>query len=45
MCNHIWKKVNDTKVCIRCGLTVLWPSGEIIFDRKLPDSNRKKGSK
>lgn len=46
MCNHIWKKVNDVRVCVRCGLTVNRLTGELIFDRRLADvGNRKKGSK
>lgn len=47
MCGHIWKKVNDVRVCQRCGLTVRLYDGNIIFDRKLPSmaSRKGKGSK
>ena len=39
MCNHIWKVVNDVRVCLRCGLTVSRFDGSIVgFDRKLPDA-------
>lgn len=38
MCNHIWKMVNDVRVCLRCGLTVSRFDGKpIAFDRKLPN--------
>lgn len=43
MCNHIWKTVNDLRVCLRCGLTVRRVDGEIMFDRKLPVISCKKG--
>lgn len=41
MCGHVWKKYNDTWVCVRCGITKL-PDGKIIFDRKLPNYKSKK---
>ena len=41
MCNHIWKIVNDVRVCVRCGITVSRIDGQIIFDRKLPDVTKK----
>lgn len=43
MCNHIWKKVNDVRVCLRCGMTVRLLDGAILFDRKLPNIGNKKG--
>lgn len=44
MCNHIWKEVNDVRVCLRCGLTVRKLDGAVVgFDRKLPGMLRKKG--
>lgn len=44
MCKHIWKKVNDVRVCLRCGLTVRKLDGAVIgFDRKLPNILRGKG--
>ena len=36
MCNHIWKIVNDVRVCLRCGLTINRFDGSVLFDRKLP---------
>lgn len=33
-CPHIWKKVNDVSVCVRCGLTRTY-DGRILFDRRL----------
>ena len=43
MCNHIWKTVNDLRVCMRCGLTVRKYDGKIMFDKKLPDMMSRKG--
>lgn len=43
MCNHMWKDMNDVRVCLRCGITVRRLDGAIIFDRKLPNINGKKG--
>ena len=34
MCNHIWQRVNDVRVCMRCGLTTTY-DGKILFDRKI----------
>lgn len=46
MCNHVWKTVNEWRVCMRCGLTVNKYSGRPIFDRKLPNIIRiKEGRK
>ena len=33
-CPHIWKKVNEVKVCVRCGLTRTY-DGRILFDKAL----------
>jgi len=41
MCNHIWKTVNDVRVCLRCGITMRRLDGKIMFDRKLPDVVKK----
>lgn len=41
MCGHIWKKVNDVYICVRCGLTKTY-DGRILFDRKLPNYKSKK---
>ena len=45
MCNHLWKIVNDVRVCVRCGLTASRFDGKIIFDRKLPNRLQKGGEK
>lgn len=45
MCSHTnTHKVNDVKVCLNCGMTVL-PNGKIIFDRKITNYNPKKQKK
>lgn len=41
MCNHIWKTVNDVRVCQRCGLTVRRLDGKVMFDRNLPNAAQK----
>lgn len=44
MCKHIWKDVNDVRVCLRCGLTMRKLDGAVIgFDRALPNYLREKG--
>lgn len=45
MCNHIWKTINDVRVCLRCGMTVRRFDGGVIFDRKLPDNAKKDGKR
>lgn len=47
MCSHVWKKINDCFVCMRCGITRIQGDNKVIFDRKLPNykSNKKKGGK
>lgn len=44
MCNHEFMKVNDVRVCTKCGLTFT-DSNKVIFDRKLPNYGRKKRGK
>ena len=45
MCTHSnTKKINDVRVCLNCGLTVL-PDGSVYFDKKLPNYRRKKAVK
>lgn len=41
MCNHVWKKVEDVHVCLRCGLTRT-PDGKYIFDKKITNYRPKK---
>ena len=36
MCAHEWKKVNDTWICMRCGLTRL-EDGFILYDKYILD--------
>lgn len=38
MCNHIWRTINDVRVCQKCGLTVRRLDGAVVFDRKLSDA-------
>lgn len=33
-CSHIWVRVNDIKICRKCGLTIL-PDCRAIFDKNL----------
>ena len=40
VCNHVWKKVNDVHVCVKCGLTRTY-DGKILFDRKLANKVKK----
>ena len=45
MCSHTnTQKINDVKVCLSCGMTIL-PNGKIIFDRKIVNYNPKKKRK
>ncbi len=43
MCNHDWVKVNDVRVCQKCGLTVT-RDGKMFFDFRFPGfaQNKKK---
>lgn len=42
MCTHgNTVKINDVRVCLKCGLT-LTPDNKVIFDRKLPNYKNKK---
>ena len=34
MCKHDFIEMNNTKACIKCGMTVL-ANGKIIFDKEL----------
>lgn len=43
-CPHVWKKVNDIHVCVRCGLTKTF-DGKILFDRKIVNYKSKKVKK
>ena len=45
MCNHgNTVKINDVRVCLKCGLTIT-NDGKVIFDRKLPNYKSKKRNK
>ena len=45
MCSHTnTRKVNDIRVCLDCGMTIL-PNGKIIFDRQITNYNPKKSKK
>ena len=42
MCKHTnTVKINDVKVCLRCGYTITCDN-KVIFDRKLPNYKTKK---
>ena len=45
MCGHVWREVNDIRVCARCGLTVRKTDGKIMFDRKYINAGKQKGRK
>lgn len=42
MCNHIWRKVNDVLVCVRCGLERIDGTNKVIFDKKIVNYKQKK---
>lgn len=45
MCSHDFRKINDIKVCVRCGLTMP-QDGRPFFDKKIVAYyQRKKGGK
>lgn len=46
MCNHLWQKVNDVRVCMKCGLTTTY-DGKLLFDKRIVNykSKRKKAVK
>ena len=45
MCRHNWREINDIRVCLRCGLTVI-KNGSVLFDRNIMNYRpRKKGRK
>ena len=41
MCRHDMLKMNDVKICRKCGLTVC-PNGQVFFDRELFRKRRNK---
>lgn len=45
MCGHIWRELNDVRVCLRCGITVSRIDGVVVFDRKLANIRNRKGMK
>ena len=45
MCGHIWKEVNDIRICLRCGMAVSRIDGAVVFDRKLANIKNRKGMK
>lgn len=45
MCSHVWREINDIRVCARCGLTIRKLDGKIIFDRDYANAGKKKGRK
>lgn len=43
MCRHIWKTVNDVRVCPRCGLTIRTLDGKVMHDKQLAGILQRKG--
>lgn len=43
MCRHIYKTINNVRVCQRCGVTISMIDGRVIFDRKLQNMGSRKG--
>ena len=43
-CSHQFISINDVSVCKLCGLTISF-GGKVMFDRKLPNYNKKKRRK
>ena len=41
MCSHDMIRVNDVKICRRCGLTIC-PNGQVFFDKELFRKRRSK---
>ncbi len=42
-CNHVWEKIVNVRICMKCGITKL-PNGQIFFDRKYikkPKTNKR----
>ncbi len=45
MCTHSnTRKVNDVRVCLKCGMTIT-PDGKIFFDRQIVNYANKKPKK
>lgn len=44
MCSHTWKKVNDIRICLRCGLMRM-PDGKLFFDKGILNYKSKKVKK
>ena len=48
MCGHVFKTINDVRVCLRCGMTINLIDGSVTFDRELQSQvvdRKKKGRK
>lgn len=41
MCRHLWRDINDVRVCQRCGMTVRTLDGKVMFDRRFPNAVKK----
>lgn len=43
MCRHVWREINDVRVCQGCGLTVRMVAGKplVMFDRRFPNTVKK----
>ena len=42
MCRHVWREINDLRVCTKCGLTVNMLDGKVMLDREFINATKKK---
>lgn len=47
MCGHLFKTINNVRVCLRCGMTINLIDGSVTYDRELQSQvdRKKKGRK
>lgn len=47
MCGHVFRTINDVRVCLRCGMTINLIDGSVTYDRELQSQayRKKKGRK
>lgn len=43
VCGHLFKKINDSSICIKCGLTIA--GNKIFFDKQILNVEVKKHEK
>lgn len=44
MCKHEWRKANDAKVCVKCGLTATY-DGCLFYDKKILKALKTRGGR